>query len=279
MNRPLSRGAAVSLLLHLLLLAALLIGLPWLPPDEPPPAPDVEFTFVPGPVSKATKAPTPSPTPAPAVTPQTTLTAPADQPTKPLPPVPPPPAPPTTAAPSPSIPLPPPPIPVPPAPTPPSQTSQPNPTKNTAAESRELNATLEKLRKIEDQKAPPTHKANPLAGGAPKAGGAPLGDITAQLSAEQRGAIGDKVRECWTKDAGALDIDKMSVLLTVKTDDTGVVHLADVADADRARMSDPRFRAFAERAVRAVMDARCASLPLPRDKLGRVNELTFRFRP
>jgi len=37
-------------------------------------------------------------------------------------------------------------------------------------------------------------------------GGNPLGNDTAALSADQRGAIGDHVRECWTKDAGALDI-------------------------------------------------------------------------
>jgi hypothetical protein len=58
-----------------------------------------------------------------------------------------------------------------------------------------------------------------------------------------------------------------------------VVRDANVADEDKGRLADPRFRAFAERAVRAVMDVRCASLPLPRDKLGKVNELTFRFRP
>jgi hypothetical protein len=44
-------------------------------------------------------------------------------------------------------------------------------------------------------------------------------------------------------------------------------------------MSDPRFRAFAERAIRAIMDVRCASLPLPPNALGKVNVLTFRFRP
>jgi hypothetical protein len=31
--------------------------------------------------------------------------------------------------------------------------------------------------------------------------------------------------------------------------------------------------------VRAVMDARCANLPLPHQMLGRINNLTFRFRP
>jgi hypothetical protein len=166
---------------------------------------------------------------------------------------------------------------VPPPPVP-SQTSQPNPTKNAAPDSKALENTLEKLRAL-TEKQTKAGKPNPQAGGAPRSGGAPTGDITAQLSSEQRGAIGEKVRECWTKDAGALDLDKMSVQLIVTTDEAGVVHEAKVGDEDRARMGDPRFRAFAERAIHAVLDARCAALPLPKDKLGRVNELTFRFRP
>jgi hypothetical protein len=149
-------------------------------------------------------------------------------------------------------------------------------TKNPAPESRELNNTLERLRSLQKQTQAPKAKANPAKGAG---GGSPQGDITAQLTGEQRGAIGDKVRECWTKDAGALDLEKMAVMLTVTTDETGVARQAAVAQEDQARMNDPRFRAFAERAVRAVLDSRCASLPLPSDKLGRVNTLTFRFRP
>ena len=52
-----------------------------------------------------------------------------------------------------------------------------------------------------------------------------------------------------------------------------------IAGDDIARMSDPRFRAFAERARRAVLDPRCANLPLPNKVLGKVNVLTFRFSP
>ncbi len=44
-------------------------------------------------------------------------------------------------------------------------------------------------------------------------------------------------------------------------------------------MSDPRFRAFAERANRAILDLRCANLPLPNNAFGKVNVLTFRFTP
>mgnify|MGYP003332316658 CR=1 FL=1 len=43
-------------------------------------------------------------------------------------------------------------------------------------------------------------------------------------------------------------------VLTVKIDPEGVVRTAAVADDDQPRLSDPRFRAFAERARRAVLD-------------------------
>lgn len=161
----------------------------------------------------------------------------------------------------------------------PSHTSQPNPTKNPAPESDALDNTLEKLRAMVRQQKPPTARYNPARGGAPNGGGSPAGNDTAALTAAERGAIGDHVRPCWTTDPGALDLDKMQALLTVTTDPTGEVRVATVAPADQGRLADPRFRAFAERAVRAVMDPSCANLPLPPSMLGKVNVLTFRFTP
>ena len=168
---------------------------------------------------------------------------------------------------------------MPPPPAPPSRTEQPNPTANPAPDSRELNNTLERLRANQRQTQPPTGRPNPQAATAPQVGGSRQGDITASLSEQQRGAIGDRVRECWTKDAGALDLEKLTVQLIVTYDETGTVRLAEVGDADRGKMSDPRFRAFTERAIRASRDPRCAALPIPRNELGKIGTLTFRFRP
>jgi len=95
----------------------------------------------------------------------------------------------------------------------------------------------------------------------------------------QSGDIMAHVRECWTKDSGAVGLDKMSVVLNVVTDATGTTRSASVADEDRGKLSDPVFQAFAARAVRAVMDVRCATLPLPKQMQGRSSEITFRFRP
>ncbi len=152
-------------------------------------------------------------------------------------------------------------------------------TKNPAP-SDELNNTLEKLKALQQQTKPPTAKANPSAGGAPKAGGSPNGDINNTLSAVQRGAIGDRVRECWTKDAGALDLEKMRVRLTVTTDATGTARLVEPAAEDAGRVaSDLRLKVFFERARRAILDPRCSALPLPQDKLGAIQKLTFVFSP
>jgi hypothetical protein len=99
------------------------------------------------------------------------------------------------------------------------------------------------------------------------------------VSPDQRASIADYVRECWTTDAGSLDIDKNRVLLKVTTDASGLTSKAEVAGDDVSRLSDPRFRAFAQRAIRAVTDPHCADLPLPNDILGRVDVLTFWFSP
>ncbi len=152
-------------------------------------------------------------------------------------------------------------------------------TKNPATNSSSVENTLEKLRQQLAQTQPPKARSNPRAGGQPNGGGNPSANDTAALSADQRGAIGAHVRECWTKDAGALDIDKQRVLLTVTTDPDGIARKAEVAGADIGRMSDPRFRAFAERARRAILDPQCANLPLPNHVLGKINVLTFRFSP
>ena len=118
-----------------------------------------------------------------------------------------------------------------------------------------MDNTLERLRAMQRQNKPPTARPNPAAATAPTVGGTRDGDITASLNATQ------------------------SVQLVVTFDETGTARIADVGDADRGRLSDPRFRAFAERAMRAVRDPRCANLPIPKTDLGKRGTLTFRFKP
>ncbi|MGH7080680.1 MAG: hypothetical protein ACREFU_21580, partial [Acetobacteraceae bacterium] len=141
-------------------------------------------------------------------------------------------------------------------------------------------ATLEKLRSLERQTRPPKALPNPEPGGAPTPGGVPESNDTAALSAAERGRIGAYVRRCWTYDPGAKDVQQFQVLLEVTTDASGVARIAKVAPGDRGRVdANPELRAFADRAVNAVLDPRCAELPLPSGMLGHNQHLVFRFRP
>ena len=141
--------------------------------------------------------------------------------------------------------------------------------------------TLEKLRSMNiDQKAP-TSRYNPAQGGAPHGGGNPNNsDATASLTSAQRGAIGDKVRECWTIDSGAEGVQNMQVLLKVTIDAAGTVRSVLPAPSEYGRISaDPVFQAFTERARRALLDYRCSPLPWPPALLGAPRTFTFRFSP
>jgi outer membrane biosynthesis protein TonB len=159
--------------------------------------------------------------------------------------------------------------------------SQPNETKNPAPDTRSLDNTLEKLLADQKQVKPPTHVYNPERGGARNAGGSKTGNLTGELSKGQQKQIGDEVRRCYSEDTAAMNYASYSAIITVTIDATGEARLADLSDADKARASaDPAFRAFAERAERAVLDPTCSKLPVPPDLLGKpAQQLTFRFRP
>ena len=103
---------------------------------------------------------------------------------------------------------------------------------------------------------------------------------TTVLSAADLRAIGDHVRRCWTYGPGADGVQQFQVLLDVTTDADGVARIATIAPSDLDRVnSNPMLRAFAERAVNAALDPRCADLPLPPSMLGEPQHLEFRFSP
>ncbi|WP_158802641.1 hypothetical protein [Acidisoma sp. L85] len=241
--------------------------LPQPPVPQPPPTPSPDATPLPPPPPPAPQPPQPETPPKP--------TPPVAKPTPPTPP-----SPQQTAEAQPALPMPPPPAP-PAPPAPPSPTNQPHPTANPAPMSQTVLNTLDKLRSMNLNQKAPTARYNPLQGGAPNGGGNPNNsDATAALTSAQRGAIGDQVRRCWTIDSAAENVQQMRVMLKVTTDASGTARLAQVAPSDQGRAAgDPVFRAFAERAVRAVLDPACSNLPLPKSMMGANQTFTFRFSP
>lgn len=139
--------------------------------------------------------------------------------------------------------------------------------------------TLQDLKTLQKQDKAPTSTYNPDAGGAPDAGGNPNSTANSHLSAADRNAIGSHVRPCWSVDAGAPGLSTFSVFLDVTTDAQGIVRQAVVDPQSQANMSDPIYSAFADRAVNAVMNAQCATLPLPPYMLGHNQTFMFNFSP
>jgi neural Wiskott-Aldrich syndrome protein len=106
-------------------------------------------------------------------------------------------------------------------------------------------------------------------------GGSPNGLDNAKLSDVQRGAIGARIRECYTQDTAAKDYQQQWALIRVTTDADGLVRMTDII------RNSPGFvgRAFAERAARAARDPQCAKLPLPKQMLGSNHTFEITFKP
>ena len=260
------------------------------PPPPPPPAPMAApppAPPLPAPPLPAPPLPTPPVPPlamqAPvALAPAPLQAVPAPRPPPPIPP-PPKPAPqppqPAMVQPAPPRPAPTPPRPVVerpnPAPRPTQSTStQPNPSRTTVDNSRTLEATLDRFRSRQPQTQAPARPYNPPRGGA-VGGGAVEGVDNAKLSASARGAIGDRIRECWTRDAGARDADQLSAILRIVTDAAGTVRDASIVRPG----AGPAGIAFAERARRAALDAKCNPIPLPTQLLGQNHTFEITFKP
>jgi hypothetical protein len=309
MSPSLKRGATISAGLHLAALLALILVIPAPPPPAPPPEDTMEMDFV-GTADKAQKSDAHGKVAAAAEADHEAKETPAVEkprpqplekppPPPPPPPKPPPPQPVQTLAPAKMLPPPPSEVaehvkPPPPARVPPTKapeqtrekpldtvTHQPNHTKNPAVDTRSLENTLQKLLADQKQDTPPKHVYNPDRGGARDAGGQKHGNLTGALSEGQRKTIGDEVRRCYAEDTAAKDYATYVATMTVTIDAQGTVRAVELSAADRARASaDFAFRAFAERAERAVLDPQCASLPVPANLLGQPSaRLSFRFRP
>jgi outer membrane biosynthesis protein TonB len=312
------RGAIISGIIHVLILVALIVTLPPMHIDNdegdavsvdmvgtgepqagkaPGKVPAPTNAPTPNPAEMAENKPKPQPIEAPPPPPPPPPPAPDAKPI-PTPPAPAPPPPPPVQAPT-TIPTPPPPppqppqkvtstvvqpkLPLPPQPQPPapaqSPTHQQNVVKTPVPLSKSVLNTLMKLQALQKQVKPPTHAYNPDQGGAVNGGGSTQSTANSRLSGADRGAIGSHVRPCWGIDAGAPGVDTFSVELQVKTDATGTVREAVVADQDQGRMSDPIFNAYAQRAIQAVLNYQCATLPLPSYMLGQPQTFLFDFKP
>ena len=228
------------------------------PPPPPPPAPEQKPVL-----------PTP---PAPAPPPPPPVETPSAAPTPP----PPPPQPPqktTSTVVQPKLPLPP--VPQPPAPAQ-SPTHQQQVVKTPAPLSQSVLNTLLKLQALQKQdnrrprittrtraarRMAVAHKVLQIQGFPAR---------TVMPSATMSGPAGRSIAARPASPPSACE-------LMVTTDATGTVREAAVAPQDQGKMGDPIFSAFANRAIDAVMNYQCATLPLPSYMLGHNQTFLFDF--
>ncbi len=302
-------GLAISAVLHTGLLVAILLGLPSLFQKPPPPEEtsiavqlvnlaDVTKTTVvnPKPVREAKPDAPPPVVPAEKPTPPKDVLSPPPPPPppqvaqqQPSPPPPPPPKPEPPKPEPPPAPPPPPPAPVPsPAPTPPPppppkpETPQPPPPKPEPPKPKvdrfdELLKNLAKQapdNKPPDQPQKPT-KQPPVTQQASAAPNAPLGS---QLTTSEKDALAAAVEACWGFDAGAKGAADMRAIVQAEVNPDGTVRNTQILDSE-GRAGDPEWRAFAERARRALLIAQCNKLPIPPGKYDQMRVLTFTFTP
>jgi hypothetical protein len=136
--------------------------------------------------------------------------------------------------------------------------------------------TLERLRAQQQAQTPPTGRPNPQAGRPAQGGGAPTG--TDLLNAGERGAIGERIGECWRVDPGMLGLSELSVSLVAIVDRTGVIR--NVLPGPEGIPRDPRAQSLYERARRALLDPACSPLPVPPGRLTAAeNRFQFNFSP
>jgi hypothetical protein len=134
--------------------------------------------------------------------------------------------------------------------------------------------TLERLRQQRQQQEPPRARPAPPQGAPAAGGGTPTG--TAQLSAGEKAGLAEKISECWSVDAGGLNIQAVVVELRVQVDNAGVVRNV---VPNGSVPTDPRARSVYEAARRALLDPKCNPLPLPRERLAVLRDTVFRFNP
>jgi hypothetical protein len=97
-----------------------------------------------------------------------------------------------------------------------------------------------------------------------------------RLSNGEIDALRRQIANCWMLPVGMEGIEDMVVQLRVQTQPDGVVQHVVIMDQIRLDQ-DPKFRAVAQSALRAV--ERCSPLQLPPDKYAAWRELEKKFYP
>jgi outer membrane biosynthesis protein TonB len=287
------RSAAWSLLLHVTVILAVIIGLPHFFHPAPDEAPiPMEIVTV---ADKTTQKDRPPQPPQP-VKPREKPPEPQQAQPKPQPPMPAPPPPPAPSQQAEAKPTPQPqPAPEPKAehipdkpvkkepPKAPEQVSQPQRKFADAKPQKKPQPTKDDfLNSVLKDVAPPKAAQNdapkqPVKNPSTPPAQQKAASISDQLTMSEIDFIRRQYIDCWNPPAGARDAQNLVVLINVDYNPDGSVRRAEIADT--ARMSDTFYRTAAESALRAVLNPRCNPLKAPPAKYDLWKSVTLSFNP
>ncbi len=93
-----------------------------------------------------------------------------------------------------------------------------------------------------------------------------------------RDSISNQVYKCWNVPAGALNADKLVILVRVQYGEDGAARTVELAPESKAKLSDPFYRAAADSAMRAVRQ--CSPLKdMPKDGYHIWQDVEINFNP
>jgi outer membrane biosynthesis protein TonB len=138
-------------------------------------------------------------------------------------------------------------------------------------------ALLKNLAPQHSVPSPETPPQKPQATSA-RASSQPKAPLGSQLTASELDLIRHQIARCWNVPAGARGAKDLVVEIKVVVDRDGTVQQATIVDQGRLG-SDPSFRAAAESARRAFFNPQCRPLHLPAEKYAIWKDLVVDFSP
>ena len=136
------------------------------------------------------------------------------------------------------------------------------------------------LKSVDKMRQPAAPSAPPAPNAATKAVPSPLSERASQPTISERDFVAAQIWPLWNVDLGAKGADTLVVAVKISVLPDGTVTRADL-DVDQARYAgDTFFRAAADAARRAVLEASPLKAPLSRPDLYRSNpSMTINFDP
>jgi hypothetical protein len=106
----------------------------------------------------------------------------------------------------------------------------------------------------------------------------PNAPIGSTLSTSEIDALRAAIHPCWDTDAGAKDADTLSADIEIQVNPDGTMHDPKIEKVTGGG-NDFVKRAFAERALRTVLNPQCNKVPIPDGKYEQMKTLTITFVP